>query len=68
VNGNPAISYYAATDGDLKYIRASDADGSTWNTPVIIDATGGTYNSLTIVNGVPTIAYYKANWYRIEIY
>ncbi len=62
VNGNPAISYYDATAGDLKYARNSAADGSgTW-TILPVD-TGGTNdvgqtNSLKVVNGVPAISYY----------
>ncbi len=28
VNGRPAISYYDANNRDLKYVRASDADGT----------------------------------------
>ena len=28
VNSNPAISYYDATNTALKYIQASDADGT----------------------------------------
>ena len=27
VNGNPAISYYDFTNGDLKYVRAHDSGG-----------------------------------------
>ena len=61
VNGNPAISYYDVINLDLKYVRASDAAGSTaWGTPVSVDVTGdvGQYNSLQIVNGKPAISYY----------
>ncbi len=60
VNGNPAIALYDATNGDLKFIRATDADGTAWGTPVTVDATGnvGQYTSLQVVNGYPAIAYY----------
>ncbi len=59
VNGSPAISYYDATDGDLKYVRASDAAGSSWNSPVTVDATGdvGFYTCLKVVAGNPAICY-----------
>ena len=60
VNGNPAISYYDATNHDLKYVRASDAGGTTWGTPVTVDSPGdvGQYTSLVVVNGNPAISYY----------
>jgi hypothetical protein len=61
VNGNPAISYCDATpeDGDLKYVRASDANGSSWGTPVTVDSEGvtGACTSLAIINGNPAIIY-----------
>lgn len=30
VNGNPAIAYYDVDGRDLKYVRATDASGTTW--------------------------------------
>ena len=33
VNGNPAISYFAGSGGDLKYVRANDTSGTNWGTP-----------------------------------
>lgn len=62
VNGNPAISYYDIQNQDLKYVRATNATGSTWGTPVTVYDPGrvGEYNSLCVVNGVPSIAFY--NW------
>jgi hypothetical protein len=62
VNGNPAISYYDATNFDLKYVRASDASGTTWGTPLSLDGAGtsvGQYTSLAIVNGNPAISYFE---------
>jgi len=60
VNGNPAISYYDETNGDLKYVRANDAAGDNWGTPVIVDGAGdvGWYTSLVVINGQPAISYY----------
>jgi hypothetical protein len=61
VDGRPAIAYYdAASNYDLKYVRASDATGSSWDTPLTVDSTGdvGKYASLAVVNGNPAIAYY----------
>jgi hypothetical protein len=63
VNGNPAISYYDQTNGNLKYVRASDASGSTWtNTPRVVAFTNdvGRFTSLKVVNGYPAISYYSA--------
>jgi len=60
VNGNPAVSYRDHTNGDLKYVRASDADGNNWGSPVTVDSEGdvGAYTSLAVVNGNPAISYY----------
>lgn len=60
VNGNPAISYYDATNGDLRYVRASDASGTGWGAPVTLDSssTVGQHTSLALVNGNPAISYF----------
>ena len=60
VNGNPAISYYDVTNGDLKYVRATDASGTTWGTPVVVASTGdvGSHASMVVVDGNPAISYY----------
>jgi hypothetical protein len=72
VNGNPAINYvYPILRGGefntvildssyLKYVRATDALGTTWGTPVRVDAymfydVG--VGSFRVVNGNPAIAY-----------
>jgi LPXTG-site transpeptidase (sortase) family protein len=60
VNSNPAISYYDSIMGDLKYVRATNANGTAWGTPVVVDAaedTGAT-TSLAVVNGNPAISYF----------
>ncbi|MBS1510106.1 MAG: T9SS type A sorting domain-containing protein [Bacteroidetes bacterium] len=62
VDGNPAIAYYDGLAGklNLMYVRANDADGTSWGTPVVVESTNdvGQYASLAIVNGNPAIAYY----------
>ena len=60
VNGTPAIAYYAYTLNILKFVRAGDASGTSWGTPVTVDATVdvGPYPSLQIVSGNPAISYY----------
>ena len=63
VDGNPAISYYDTTNGDLKYVRADSVDGSTWgNSPVTVDSTGtvGRYTSLLVIDGNPAISYFDS--------
>ena len=62
INNNPAIAYYDLTNQKLKYVRANDASGQTWGTPVAVATTGsvGQYTSMTVVNGNPAIAYYDA--------
>jgi PKD repeat protein len=59
VNGYPAIGYYDTGNADLKYVRASDASGSSWGTPLTIDSAGdvGYYASLAVVDGNPAIGY-----------
>jgi len=59
VNGNPAISYLDYTNTDLKYVRASNPNGSSWGAPVTVDSAGwvGQYTSLEVVNGNPAISY-----------
>jgi len=60
VDGRPAIAYREGSPNyDLKYVRASDATGSSWGTPVTVDSTGsvGEYASLAVVYGRPAIAY-----------
>lgn len=61
VNGNPAIAYYDASNGDLLYVRATNPTGTNWGPPVVVDATGnvGVFPSLEVVNGNPAIAYYE---------
>jgi hypothetical protein len=60
VADNPAISYYDWDNGNLKYVRATTADGSSWGTPVTVESSGdvGLYTSLVVVNGNPAISYY----------
>jgi len=61
VNGNPAVSYYDIANGDLQYVRATDADGNFWGGPVTVDSAGwvGLYTSLVVINGNPAISYFR---------
>ena len=56
----PHISYYDATNGDLKYAIKS---GGSWGTPEIVDGTGVVikYTSIAVdAQGMPHISYYDA--------
>ncbi|MCU0771340.1 MAG: H-type lectin domain-containing protein [Verrucomicrobia bacterium] len=59
VNGNPAIAWFEWPNWDLKFARATDADGTTWGAPVAVQASGdvGRTCSLAIINGQPAISY-----------
>lgn len=63
VNGKPAVSYQNHLDGDLRYVQATVASGTTWGTPLTVDSTQyvGQYSSLAVVNGNPAISYYDAD-------
>ena len=58
VDGHPAIAYAYSEDGDLRYVRADDADGDSWPTAETI-LSGGEVSriSLTEINGQPAMAY-----------
>jgi hypothetical protein len=69
VDGRPAIAYYDRDPNyDLKYVRASDASGSSWGSPVTVDSAGdvGQYASLEVVDGRPAIAYYDYTNYDLK--
>lgn len=66
VNGNPAITYHDTMKDRIRYVRATDASGTAWNTPLEIANNGGgspVYRTtpLVVVNGNPAIAYYDDN-------
>lgn len=59
VDGYPAIAYKDQTNTSLKYVRATNAAGSAWGTPVTVnnDANTGDRCSLAVINGNPAISY-----------
>ena len=71
VAGNPAIAYRDTTHGQFRYIRASAADGSAWNNPVILETDDsvsiryGTTNSLAVVDGKPAVCFSGESALRI---
>lgn len=63
VGGYPAISYQNEIGDDCQYIRAKDSAGDTWGSPVKAakeTTTTGLYNSLSIANGRPAVAFYNS--------
>jgi hypothetical protein len=62
INGNPAVSYFDESNGELKYVRASDVSGSSWGTPSMVTVTSssivGKHTSMATVSGKPALAYY----------
>lgn len=65
VNGNPAIAYTERACGCIKYVRANDADGTSWGTPLAIGS-GITDPILKVVNGKPAIIY-ENNEYLVYV-
>lgn len=65
VNGNPAIAYHSVT-GAVRFVRATDVDGTAWGAPVNVVASTSTsfsYLSFAVVNGNPAIAWFEwPNW------
>ena len=61
VNGRPAFAYYNTNSDDLVYVRANDATGTSWGSPINVAAAGnaGEFLSMTIVDGRPAISYYN---------
>ena len=59
--GRAGIAYHH--NGNLMFIRALAADGSTWNPPITLDPgpNTGLYPSLAIVDGNPAVSYYDDN-------
>ncbi len=60
VDGFPAIAYQKLPSRDLMYVRALDADGTSWGTPVVVDSNGriGYSACLRVIDGSPAISYY----------
>jgi hypothetical protein len=62
VNGHPAMSYFETLDGTLKFVRATNADGTAWGTPITIDSGDGRFCSLAVVGNHPAIAYFDTTY------
>lgn len=60
VDGMPAVAYQATTGlFDLRYVRATDAEGTTWGAPQTLDASAitGQYCSLELIGGRPAVSF-----------
>ena len=70
VHGHPAIAYewHHGDYSHLKYVKATDPDGSNWRLPVILDEAYNSYPSLKIVNGCPAIGYCYGYNIKFAIY
>ncbi|MDQ3023531.1 MAG: hypothetical protein M3R04_03965, partial [bacterium] len=60
--GRPAVAFgsYTVPDGELLYMRADDAEGTSWGAPVVVNSVSGSsfagvWPSLEVVNGRPAI-------------
>jgi len=72
VDGNPAVFYqyrnFNSSTAGLRFVRATDATGSAWGTPVTIDTwaddfSGDSRNlSLVDLNGIPGVSWYWESW------
>lgn len=63
IGGRPAVAYINMINGNLRYVRASDVDGTAWpNVGTTIGQVGGTtvQVSLADVGGLPAVAYRTA--------
>lgn len=67
INGNPAISYNDPVNGQLKFCRAMNANGTSWGPNQILDTgTVGRYSSLGNINGPPAVAYFDGSVNRLK--
>ncbi len=60
VNGHPAIAYQGSYEGGgsyLLYVRALDANGESWGSPMLPCPRFAQSPSLLVVNGAPVICY-----------
>ncbi|HWB01978.1 MAG TPA: choice-of-anchor D domain-containing protein [Verrucomicrobiales bacterium] len=67
VEGHPAIAYSDSQLSTVKYVRALDADGSAWGTPVTVHAASalGPWVALRVVNGNPAVCYCDRSLFRM---
>ena len=57
VDGFPAIAYHDNTANEVVFVRATDALGTAWGSPVTVSAESAEAISLAVVDGHPAVAY-----------
>jgi PKD repeat protein len=70
VAGVPAIAYYEVSpQARVMYIQAADANGTSWNTPQIVDSSGNVGNRLTMCvlpSNLPLIVYFDSSNQQVK--
>ncbi|MCP5538798.1 MAG: tail fiber domain-containing protein [Akkermansiaceae bacterium] len=59
IAGRPAVAYRSIPENKVYFLRADDAQGSSWGAPALVSSTSahGNFNSLTVIGGRPALAY-----------
>ena len=68
IGGRPAIAYQNNTNSNIRYVRANDADGTSWpNAGFTIGTSGATdvHLDLEEVGGLPAVAYHRSQTYDL---
>ncbi|WP_188768473.1 choice-of-anchor D domain-containing protein, partial [Emticicia aquatilis] len=69
VNGLPAI-VYRNSSSNLMYVRATNAEGTSWDTPVVIEPNFGVEASfsMAIIDGKPAVCYlvFESGLFRVR--
>jgi uncharacterized delta-60 repeat protein len=68
VGGRPAVAYSDDKYAAVKFVRATDATGTSWGTPVVVDGTGpvGRRVCMLTVSENPAVCYYDAARQRLK--
>jgi PKD repeat protein len=71
VYGKPAIAYssFIGANADLRYVRASNANGTLWDAPlpIVSDDNAGDSACMAMVFGMPGICYYDTTHHELRL-